>query len=216
MKNSVVFVLVFLCLGQLHAQYGSLAVFEKGADQQVKSVRIFPVKCTVFKMDDSAYTRLRKSVNAYMHLDGTLVYTAFYIPYTGYPGAKEFAINEYIGKKQAKKVRFIEENEEILLDNGGNVVAAEIKEKPAGVMVIYYADYSATAGRTTINSAYAYSVYGKEPINKQQVAQTLASRVLGSTKYTFEWQPGMTMKQVEKKIGTGIMFRDNGEYRIPE
>ena len=214
MNRYVVFMLLSLCAGRLHAQFGSLAIFEKGAEQQITSVRIFPVKCTVNKMDDSAYLHLRKSVNEYMHLDGTKVYTAFYIPYTGYQGAKDFAIDEYIGKKQAKKVRFIEENEEILLDNGGNVVVSAIREKPLGIMVIYYADYSATAGGTTINAAYAYSVYGTGPINKQQVAEKLAARVLGSTKYTFEWQPGMTMKQVEKKIGSGILFRDNGEYRI--
>lgn len=208
-------VLLFVCLQVcLYAQYGSVAIFEKGADQKVISVRIFPVKCTVFKMDDSAYTNLRKSVNQYMHLDGSIVYTAFYIPYTGYQGAKEFAISEYIGKKEAKKVRFIEEQEEILLDNGGNVMASKEIEKPTGIMIIYYADYSPSAQATVINSAYAYSVYSKSPVNKQQVAEKLAARVLGSTKYTFEWQPGMTMKQVEKKIGPGITFRDNGEYRI--
>lgn len=213
MKSVLIIVLSFF-FGQLHAQYGSLAVFEKGTDQQVTTVRIFPVKCTVFKMDDSAYVNLLKSVNNYMHLDGAIVYTAFYIPFTGYSGAREFAIDEYIGKKQSKKVRFIEENEEILLDNGGNVVVSAIKEKPAGVMVIYYADYSPTAGSTVIHSAYGYSVYSKSPINKQEVAKTLSARVLGSTKYTFEWQPGMTIKQVERKIGPGIVFRDNGEYRI--
>jgi len=202
-----------LFMTQLRAQYGSVGIFEKNAEQEIVSVRIFPVKCTVTQMDDSAYLNLRKSINAFMHLDGSRVYTQFYIPFTGYEGAKEFAINEYIGKKAAKKVKFIREYEDILLDNGGNVVSTQVQERPAGIMIIYYADFSKTADAMVINAAYAYTVYSKNPINVQEVAKTLAGRVLGSTKYTHEWQPGKTMEYVKNKIGPGISFRDNGEYR---
>lgn len=215
MKKIGFFVLATtLLMTQLRAQYGSVGVFEKNAEQEVISVRIFPVKCTVTKMDDSAYLNLRKSINAFMHLDGSRVYTQFYIPFTGYDGAREFAIDEYIGKKAAKKVKFIREFEEILLDNGGNVVSTQVKERPAGIMVIYYADFSKTADATVINSAYAYTVYSKTPINAQEVAKTLAGRVVGSSKYTYEWLPGKTMEYAKNKIGPGITFRDNGEFRI--
>jgi len=197
----------------LQAQWGSIAVFEKDQDQKIRSVRIFPVKCTVTSMHDSAYNNLKKSVNTYMHLDGSVVYTSFYIPFTGYDGAKKFAIDEYIGKKDAKKVKFIQEYDEILLDQGGNVVSANIKEKPIGIMVIYYADYSKTAGGMAINSAYAYTLYGKSGFDVQQVATTLAARVLGSSKYTHEWLPGKTMEYAKNKVDKAISFRDNGEYR---
>jgi hypothetical protein len=213
MKRIVIAVLLTYLHTSINAQYGSVAIFEKGPDQKIKSVRIFPVKCTVTSMHDSAYRNLKKSVNAFMHLDGTVVYTSFYIPFTGYEGAKKFAIDEYIGKKDAKKVRFIQEYDEILLDQGGNVVSANIQERPIGIMVIYYADYSPTAGGMAINSAYAYKVYGKPEFNVQQVAATLAARVLGSSKHTYEWLPGKTMEYAKSKVDKAISFRDNGEYR---
>lgn len=122
----------------LNAQYGSIAVFETGPDQKVSIVRIFPVKCAVTKMDDSAYRRINESVNQYMNLDGKMVYTKFYIPYTGYEGAKKFALDEYIPKSDARKVKFIEEAEEILLDQTGSVVSSKNKEKPLGSIIAYF------------------------------------------------------------------------------
>jgi hypothetical protein len=214
MKKCLGIIVLFSCLyTSLLAQWGSIAVFEKNPDQKVRSVRIFPVKCTVTSMHDSAYKNLKKSVNAFMHLDGTVVYTSFYIPFTGYEGAIKFAIDEYIGKKDAKKVRFIQEYDEILLDQGGNVVSANIQERPIGIMVIYYADYSKTTGGMAINSAYAYNLYGKPGFDVQQVATTLAARVLGSSKHTYEWLPGKTMEYAKNKVDKAISFRDNGEYR---
>ena len=65
-----------------------------------------------------------------------------------------------------------------------------------------------------IHSGYAYTIFGKPGFNQQELAASLAAKVLGSTKYTHEWQPGMTMEQVKKKIGPGIFFRDNGEYTL--
>ena len=130
MKQVTILFLLFILTGKLNAQWGSVAIFEKGPDQKITSVRVFPVKCTVTTMDDSAYTNLKKSINEYMHLDGVKVYTAFYIPWSGFDVVKKFAIDEYIGKKEAKKVKFIQESEEILLDNAGNVVSSVVKEKP--------------------------------------------------------------------------------------
>ncbi len=212
-KTGLVFVLV--CLQScLYAQYGSVAVFENGADQKIKRVRIFPVKCTVTSMHDSAYRNVKRSMNAYMHLDGTLVSTKFYIPFTAFEGAKKFAIDEYIGKKDAKKVIFINESEEILLDYSGNVVSSNRQQKPIGVMVIYYGDYSKTKEGLALNSAYGYTIYGKPGFDERQVATTLAAKVLGSTNFTYEWLPGKTMEYAKGKVEKAITFRDNGDYKV--
>ncbi|MBP6589483.1 MAG: hypothetical protein KAX45_11305 [Chitinophagaceae bacterium] len=209
------FVIVLVCMQVLlFAQFGSVAVFENGADQKVKKVRIFPVKCTVNSMHDSAYRNVIRSVNNFMNLDGSIVSTKFYIPFTAFEGAKKFAIDEYIGKKEAKKVLFVNESEELLLDYSGNVVSSNIQQRPIGVMVIYYADFSKTNNGLAINSAYGYTIYGKPGFNEMDLATKLAAKVLGSTKFTYEWLPGKTMEYAKGKVEKAITFRDNGDYRV--
>lgn len=208
-------VIVFVCLQVcLFAQYGSVAVFENGADQKLKRVRIFPVKCTVNSMHDSAYRNVIRSVNTFMNLDGSLVSTKFYIPFTAFEGAKKFAIDEYIGKKEAKKVLFVNESEELLLDYSGNVVSSNIQQKPIGIMVIYYGDFSKTNNGLSLNSAYGYTIYGKPGFNERDLATKLAAKVLGSTNFTYEWLPGKTMDYAKGKVEKAITFRDNGDYRV--
>jgi len=208
-------VIVFVCLQAcLFAQYGSVAVFENGADQKLKRVRIFPVKCTVNSMHDSAYRNVIRSVNTFMNLDGSLVSTKFYIPFTAFEGAKKFAIDEYIGKKEAKKVLFVNESEELLLDYSGNVVSSNIQQKPIGIMVIYYGDFSKTNNGLSLNSAYGYTIYGKPGFNERDLATKLAAKVLGSTNFTYEWLPGKTMDYAKGKVEKAITFRDNGDYRV--
>lgn len=138
MKKIIIVALLIFASGILKAQYGCLAVFEKGPDDKVKIVRIFSVKCTVTKMDDDSRTRIKESVNEYMHLDGKIVYTAFYIPFGDFELGKKFTLEEYIPKKEAKSVRFIRESEEILLDQSGNVVASKVKTKPLGSLIVYF------------------------------------------------------------------------------
>jgi hypothetical protein len=212
-KSGIILLLIGLQI-TVQAQFGSVAVFEKGPDQKVKKVRIFPVKCTVTSMHDSAYRNIRRSVNTFMKLDGSIVYTEFYIPFTAFEGAKKFAIDEYIGKKEAKKVFFVNESEELLLDYSGNVVSSNIQQRSIGVMVIYYSDFSKTTNGLSINSAYGYTIYGKPGFNEQQLATTLAAKVLGSTKYNYEWLPGKTMDYAKGKVEKAITFRDNGDYRV--
>lgn len=208
-------VIVLVCMQVLlFAQYGSVAVFENGADQKVKRVRIFPVKCTVTSMHDSAYRNIKRSVNSFMNLDGSTVFTKFYIPFTAFEGAKKFAIDEYIGKKEAKKVLFVNESEELLLDYSGNVVSSNIQQKPIGIMVIYYGGYSKTNNGMALNSAYGYTIYGKPGFNEKELATKLAAKVLGSTNYTYEWLPGKTMEYAKGKVDKAITFRDNGDYRV--
>ena len=208
-------VIVFVCLQAcLFAQYGSVAVFENGADQKLKRVRIFPVKCTVNSMHDSAYRNIKRSVNTFMNLDGSMVFTKFYIPFTAFEGAKKFAIDEYIGKKEAKKVLFVNESEELLLDYSGNVVSSNIQQKPIGIMVIYYGDFSKTNNGLSLNSAYGYTIYGKPGFNERDLATKLAAKVLGSTNFTYEWLPGKTMDYAKGKVEKAITFRDNGDYRV--
>lgn len=208
-------VIVLVCMQVLlFAQYGSVAVFENGADQKVKRVRIFPVKCTVTSMHDSAYRNIKRSVNSFMNLDGSTVFTKFYIPFTAFEGAKKFAIDEYIGKKEAKKVLFVNESEELLLDYSGNVVSSNILQKPIGIMVIYYGGYSKTNNGMALNSAYGYTIYGKPGFNEKELATKLAAKVLGSTNYTYEWLPGKTMEYAKGKVDKAITFRDNGDYRV--
>lgn len=208
-------VIVLVCLQAcLFAQYGSVAVFENGADQKVKKVRIFPVKCTVNSMHDSAYRNVIRSVNTFMNLDGSIVSTKFYIPFTAFEGAKKFAIDEYIGKKEAKKVLFVNESEELLLDYSGNVVSSNIQQKPIGIMVIYYGGFSKTNNGMALNSAYGYTIYGKPGFNEKELATKLAAKVLGSTNYTYEWLPGKTMEYAKGKVDKAITFRDNGDYRV--
>jgi len=68
----LVFALTFL-ISQLRAEFGSVGIFEKNAEQEIISVRIFPAKCTVTQMDNSAYLNLLKNINTFMHLDGSRV-----------------------------------------------------------------------------------------------------------------------------------------------
>ena len=149
-----------------------------------------------------------------MNLDGSLVSTKFYIPFTAFEGAKKFAIDEYIGKKEAKKVLFVNESEELLLDYSGNVVSSNIQQKPIGIMVIYYGDFSKTNNGLSLNSAYGYTIYGKPGFNERDLATKLAAKVLGSTNFTYEWLPGKTMDYAKGKVEKAITFRDNGDYRV--
>jgi len=162
----------------------------------------------------SAYRNIKRSVNTFMNLDGSLVSTKFYIPFTAFEGAKKFAIDEYIGKKEAKKVLFVNESEELLLDYSGNVVSSNIQQKPIGIMVIYYGDFSKTNNGLSLNSAYGYTIYGKPGFNERDLATKLAAKVLGSTNFTYEWLPGKTMDYAKGKVEKAISFRDNGDYRV--
>jgi hypothetical protein len=196
----------------LFAQFGSIAVFEKNESMEITKIRIYPNTSNGQSIMGKS-EQILKSVNKYFKFDGIKKYAAFWIPFTGFEGARDFAKKEYLSKKERKSVVFVNELTKIVLDADGNVANAEVVQKPLGTMVIYYGGYSTTAGRLVINSAYCYQIFGEPGFNAKELATTLKSKVLGSTDWDYEWNPGMSFEQVKKKIGPGITVYDNGEYR---
>ena len=193
-KNIISLLFVFISFG-VHAQYGSIAVFEKGADDKIKIVRIFPAKSTINDLykQDGADDRIRQSVNNYMHLDGKIVYTAFFIPFTDYLGTREFVLKEYVSKKDAKTVRFIKENEEILLNEKGEVISSREIPKPLGTIISYFHN------GTEIYQWAACEVWGKSltksPGDLAKECQPTGAR--GGT-LVYEWKPGLDWYAAEK------------------
>ena len=212
-KKTVLSALIITLHFSVFAQYGSIAVFEKNEASEITRIRIYPNTSNGNNIMDK-YKNILKSVNTFFQLDGEKKYAAFWIPYTGFEGARDFAKKEYLTKKQRKNVVFVNELTKIVLDIDGNVANAEGIQKPLGTMVIYYGGYSKTAGRLVINSAYCYLVYGNSGFNAKELATTLKNRVLGSTDWDYEWNPGMTFDQVKKKIGPGITVYNNGEHTM--
>lgn len=188
----------------LQAQYGCLAVFEKGADDKIKIVRIFSVKCTVTKMDDDSHTRIKESVNEYMHLDGKVVYTAFYIPWGDFELGKKFTLDEYVPKKEAKLVKFIRESEEILLDQSGNVVASKVKAKPLGSLIVYF-------NNGTENYQWAIcEVWGKS-LSKSpgDIAKQCGGEGARGGVKIYEWKPGLDWNAAEK-----VARKNSSQYAL--
>ncbi len=204
------------CLIAIHvtvfAQYGSIAVFEKNESREIIKIRIYPNTSNGQSIMDK-YQQILKSVNTYFKLDGVNNYAAFWIPFTEFEGAKDYAKKEYLSKKERKRVVFVNESTKIVLNADGNIANVEGVQKPLGTMVIYYGGYSTSAGRLVINTAYCYQIFGAPGFNAKELATTLKSKVLGSTDWDYEWNPGMSYEQVKKKIGPGITVYDNGEYR---
>ena len=204
------------CLLAIHvtlfAQYGSIAVFEKNESREIIKVRIYPNTSNGQSIMDK-YRQILNSVNTYFNLDGVNKYAAFWIPYTGFEGARDFAKKEFLSKKEKKSAVFVNETTKIVLNADGNIANVEGVQKPLGTMVIYYGGYSTSAGRLVINTAYCYQIFGEPGFNAKELASILKSKVLGSTDWDYEWNPGMSFEQVKKKIGTGITIYDNGEYR---
>lgn len=209
-------VFIAVCLMAIHfsvfAQYGSIAVFEKNENMEIIKIRIYPNTSNGITITGK-YSQILQNVNAYFKLDGVKKYAAFWIPYTGFEGARDFAKKEYLSKKEKKSVLFVDELAKITLDADGNVAHVEGLQKSLGTMVIYYGGYSASAGRVVINAAYCYQIFGEPGFNPKELATTLKSKVLGSTDWDYEWNPGLNFEQVKKKIGPGITVYDNGEYK---
>lgn len=205
MKKIIIVILLIFASGILKAQYGSLAVFENGTDGKVKFVRIFPVKCTVTEMKLGAYSNLEKSVNAYMNLDGTRVYTKFFIPFTGYDGAKEFALKEYFSKKDAKLVTFIRESEVILLDENGNVVSSKTEEKPLGTLIAYYKN------AVEVYQWSAWEIWGKKlPKTPGELARQYGGDGAKGGVMITEWKPGIDWYAAEN-----VARSNSSRYAIP-
>lgn len=194
--GKIVFILLINILSSsLHAQYGSIAVFENGADEKIKIVRIFSVKCTINNLytQPGSHERIIESVNNYMHLDGKLVYTKLFIPFTDFMGTKEFVLKEYISKKDAKTVRFIQEGEEILLNEKGEVANIKKKEKPLGTIIAYFHN------GTEIYEWSACEVWGKSMTKTpgELARQCGGTGTSGGTRIS-EWLPGYDWYAAEK------------------